>query len=63
MIFDDSRMNLILIFRFAKIEAKKNTVDFRGQLKTTEKKEFSLEDIMKEKEARVQNFYVLFLLR
>jgi len=36
--------------KFAKLEAKKSTVDFRGQLKTTEKKEFNLEDIMKEKE-------------
>jgi len=37
--------------KFAKIEtSKKATVDFRGQLKTTEKKEFNLEDIMKDKE-------------
>jgi len=37
--------------KFAKIETtKKAAVDFRGQLKTTEKKEFNLEDIMKDKE-------------
>jgi len=36
--------------KFAKLESKKATVDFRGQLKTTEKKEFNLEDIMATKE-------------
>jgi len=36
--------------KFAKIETKKSTVDFRGQLKTSEKKEFNIEDLVKEKE-------------
>jgi len=37
--------------KFAKIEAKKDAkVDFRGQLKTTEKKEFNLDDLMEKKE-------------
>jgi len=39
--------------KFAKIETKKSTVDFRGQLKTTEKKEFNLDDLMKDKEKEV----------